>query len=61
MWELFKLLFTMVGALLIFILGLLAWRQQLIDKRRFEVAEEVMVMYAKLAAQVRMLRQPNGA
>jgi hypothetical protein len=50
MWELFKLLFTMVGALLIFI-----------DKRRFEVAEEVMVMYAKLAAQVRMLRQPNGA
>lgn len=57
--ELVKGLLALLGALLIFTLGLLAWRQQLLDKRRFEVAEEVLVMYARLAAQIRILRQRN--
>jgi hypothetical protein len=57
--EVAKGLLTLVGALLIFTLGLLAWRKQLLDKRKFEVAEEVVVMSARLAAQVRILRQPN--
>lgn len=58
--ELLKTLFALVGALLIFTLGLLAWRQQLLDKRRFEVAEQVLVMFAKLVAQIRILRQRHN-
>ena len=45
---------------ILFTLGLLAWRLQLIDKRRFEVAEEVLVKYAKMAALLKASRQRNA-
>ena len=44
---------------ILFTLGLLAWRLQLIDKRRFEVAEEVLVKYARMAALLKITRQRN--
>jgi hypothetical protein len=58
--ELLKALPTLLGALFIFTLGLLAWRHQLLDKRKFEVAEQVVVYFAKMAAQIRILRQRHG-
>jgi hypothetical protein len=53
-----KLLPVIVGFFL-FLAGLLAWRQQLLDKRKFEVAEQVLVAYAKVAEALRVLRERN--
>jgi hypothetical protein len=40
----------------VFTLGLLAWRQQLLDKRRFEVAEEVLLAFDKLKSAIQAAR-----
>ena len=34
---------------ILFVFGLLAWRLQVVDKRRFEVTEQVTVVYTKVA------------
>ena len=39
-----------------FVWGLVAWRLQLLDKRRFEVTEQVMVLYTKVAQAISVLR-----
>jgi hypothetical protein len=39
-----------------FVWGLVAWRLQLLDKRRFEVTEKVMVVYTKVAQAISVLR-----
>ncbi len=44
---------------LLFLAGLLAWRQQLLDKRKFEVAEQALVTFSKIAEGLRVLRQRN--
>lgn len=41
----------------LFLLGLLAWQQQLSDKRRFEVAEQVLVTFNRIAYAIRQVRQ----
>jgi hypothetical protein len=49
----------MLGPILTFISfvwGLVAWRLQLLDKRRFEVTEKVMVVYTKVAQAISVLR-----
>jgi len=43
----------------LFVLGLLAWRLQLIDKRRFEIAEEALVTYAKMGFLLARIRGRN--
>jgi hypothetical protein len=40
----------------LFVGGLLAWRLQLLDKRRFEVAEQVLVLHAKLTQRLSYIR-----
>ncbi|WP_422013712.1 hypothetical protein [Reyranella sp.] len=44
---------------ILFTLGLLAWRLQLIDKRRFEIAEEVLVKYVGMASLLKRTRNRN--
>lgn len=47
---------TFIVGLLIFVAGLLAWRLQLLDKRKFEVAEQVVTVSSKVAEAIRVLR-----
>jgi hypothetical protein len=51
-----KILLTFIGALFVFTLGLLAWRQQLLDKRKFEVAEEILLAFDKLKSAIQAVR-----
>lgn len=48
---------TITFGLLAFVVGLLAWRQQLLDKRKFEIAEQALVGFAKVAEAIHELRQ----
>ena len=48
--------FAPILTFFLFVGGLLAWRLQLLDKRRFEVAEEVLVLHAKLRQLIIQLR-----
>lgn len=47
-------------ALAVFLFGLVAWRLQLLDKRRFEVAEQALLVHSKVAEALRVLRQRNS-
>jgi hypothetical protein len=38
--------------------GLSAWRKQLVGKRKFDVAEEAMALFAKLRADIQYIRNP---
>src|SRR4051812_22906482 len=60
--ELVRIALTFLGALVVFTLGLLAWRQQLLDKRKFEVAEAVLLAFTKLEAAIESVRssRPQG-
>jgi hypothetical protein len=40
----------------LFLLGLLAWQKQLTDKRRFEVAEQVLVTFNRVAHAIQQVR-----
>jgi len=54
--EVIKILLTFAGALFVFTLGLLAWRQQLLDKRKFEVAEQILLAFDKLKSAIQDTR-----
>ena len=41
-------------------ISLVAWRLQLLDKRRFEVTERVMVVYRKVAQAIGVLRDSSS-
>lgn len=41
----------------LFVLGLLGWQKQLTDKRRFEVAEQVLVTFNRIAYAIQQARQ----
>lgn len=56
MMEGIKILLTFIGALFVFTLGLLAWRQQLLDKRKFEVAEAILLAFDKLKSAIQAAR-----
>jgi hypothetical protein len=47
-------------ALAVFLFGLVAWRLQLLDKRRFEVAEQALIVHSKVTEALRVLRQRNS-
>ena len=47
-------------ALAVFLFGLVAWRLQLLDKRRFEVAEHALLVHTKVTEALRVLRQRNS-
>lgn len=47
---------TPIVGLVAFITGLLAWRMQLLDKRRFEVADQALVTFAKIHVRIADLR-----
>ena len=51
-----KILLAFFGALFVFTLGLLAWRQQLLDKRKFEVAEVILLAFDKLKSTIEAVR-----
>ena len=40
----------------LFVLGMLVWQKQLIDKRRFEVAEQVLVVFNRASTAIQQLR-----
>jgi hypothetical protein len=44
--------------LLLFIAGVIVWRLQLVAKRRFEVAEQIMVAFFKAEAALAQIRNP---
>lgn len=54
--EVIKILLAFFGALIVFTLGLLAWRQQLLDKRKFEVAEQILLAFNKLKSAIQSAR-----
>jgi hypothetical protein len=58
--DYWKIILGAVAGLLAFIAGLLAWRQQLLDKRRFEVAEQVLLTFSNVKDGIRVLRQRNS-
>jgi hypothetical protein len=60
MGDFWKILIGAAAGLLAFIAGLLAWRQQLLDKRRFEVAEQALLTYGKIAQALQVLRERNS-
>lgn len=40
----------------LFVLGMLVWQKQLIDKRRFEVAEQALVVFGRVSSVIQQLR-----
>jgi hypothetical protein len=47
---------TFLAALFVFMAGLFAWRLQLVEKREFEVAEQLVTVFSKVSEALRVLR-----
>lgn len=51
-------LVTPIVAIILFVIGIMLWRVQLVSKRKFEVAEQCMIAFVKAADALAKLRAP---